>query len=453
MVRPVTASIFTWEQTTAFDGDLSDKELRRRFHEEFPDFADVERVMFWSLIAFNTSDGRKHRFLVVFPREDLVGFRASFERCLPRQIILYKVADAILRGEYGCNSCEKCNGCEKCDFAEKCNSCEKCDFAEKCYSCVKCGCADLNDGNLLLTAIFEGKLYLLVFVAGRLCHWSEECGYDSENKDALKRLCMERVKCFQSFMAKDCFFLNAVATAASSAAMPGAVLGAAVASPAAMPGAVLDAAVASSAAIAFPHSFRTCCLPSLEFDENLFRKASKDSFWRHLDLDKTTSAKACVQRKRLLLSAILLLLTAAISLYHSLIEPLVSSFLGNRLLNENACEALWTSQNDSATSEKNFAQTQTAQNTVDAYFLQNSLNRKNLRQQHPLQSRRSLCAKPDLTVNGIVSGRAILAEIATEKKVLRLGDSVGNYRIESIGRSDVLLKCGRRKLLLEPAER
>ena len=41
----------------------------------------------------------------------------------------------------------------------------------------------------------------------------------------------------------------------------------------------------------------------------------------------------------------------------------------------------------------------------------------------------------------------------TCREVLRLGDSVGDYRIESIGRSDVLLKCGRRKLLLEPAER
>ena len=69
-VAPVAARMMTWEVTTAFDGTLTETELRKRFDEDFRDvfnagFADGEcAVFFWPLVSFNASDGRKHRYLV-----------------------------------------------------------------------------------------------------------------------------------------------------------------------------------------------------------------------------------------------------------------------------------------------------------------------------------------------------------------------------------------------------
>lgn len=455
-VRPVTASIFTWEQTTAFDGALSDRELRRRFCDEFPDFEGAERVAFWPLIAFNTSDGRKHRFLVAYPQKNLEEYRTSFDRCLPRQLLLYGVADAILRGKSDDNV--------------------KCDCVWKCDSIMECDGADLNDGNLLLTAIFEGKLYLLVFVAGRLCHWSEECGYESESPDLLSRLCLERVNRFRNFMAKDVFFSNVIAAAKSATCASSAET---VAFSTATE--MLPTAAATNEACSPP--FKTCFLSHIEFDEKCFRQAAKDSFWHDLDLDKTACVKACVLRKRLLLLGVFLLLTAVISLYRPLIEPFVmlrlqnfllktaeensASFVTNSVAVDSASAAvIATSAEDSLVSKY-----KPSSRTVDAYFLRGAPSPHRTSRRRRLQSqqqsslphsafaktaavlRRNRCAKPDLVVNGIVAGRAILAEMDDEKKVLRLGDSVWNYRIQSIGRKDVQLECGRKKMLLETSKR
>ena len=105
-VAPVAARMMTWEVTTSFDGTLTETELRKRFDEDFRDvfnagFADGEcAVFFWPLVSFNASDGRKHRYLVAEAEEPLENYRKTFDRCLPKQIELYAIADKILRGEW-----------------------------------------------------------------------------------------------------------------------------------------------------------------------------------------------------------------------------------------------------------------------------------------------------------------------------------------------------------------
>jgi len=162
-IAPVAARIMTWEVTTAFDGVLTETELRKRFDEELGVYE--ERVCFWPLVSFNASDGRRHRYLVALADEPLLCYRKKFDRCLPKQVLLYALADKIMRG-----------------------SVDDMNFAE----------SEVN-GNLLLVALWEKCLYIFVFVEGRLCHWSEEHGY-GENFD---ELCERRILRFREFLKAD----------------------------------------------------------------------------------------------------------------------------------------------------------------------------------------------------------------------------------------------------------
>ena len=157
-VAPVAARMMTWEVTTAFDGTLTETELRKRFDEDFRDvfnagFADGEcAVFFWPLVSFNASDGRKHRYLVAVADEPLENYRKTFDRCLPKQIELYAIADKVLRGEWGGESCLKCD--------ETCAGCGS--------ECAKLNndCAEVaKNGNLLFVAFcvhprFYGRSFM-----------------------------------------------------------------------------------------------------------------------------------------------------------------------------------------------------------------------------------------------------------------------------------------------------
>jgi hypothetical protein len=109
-IAPVAARMMTWEVTTAFDGTLTETELRKRYDEDFRDvFVAESRVFFWSLVSFNASDGRKHRYLVTVADEPLEKYRKKFDCCLPKQIVFYAIADKILRGEWDGENCLKCD--------------------------------------------------------------------------------------------------------------------------------------------------------------------------------------------------------------------------------------------------------------------------------------------------------------------------------------------------------
>ena len=201
-IAAVSARMMTWEVLTAFDGTLTETELRKRFDEDFQDacVSGVEnRVFFWPLISFNATDGRKHRFLVSEANEPLACYRKKFDRCLPRQIALYAVSDKILRGEW-----DSYRAIESAFAESACNE----SGSEYCSANFPVA----EDGNLLLVALWNSVLYVLVFVKGRLCHWSEDFGYG----DSIDERCRNRVERFKSFLKTDDLFANADVASAKS---------------------------------------------------------------------------------------------------------------------------------------------------------------------------------------------------------------------------------------------
>ena len=192
-IAAVSARMMTWEVTTSFDGTLTENELQKRFEEDFGnlfgtrneencDVCDTgvraNRVFFWPLVSFNASDGRKHRYLVAIANEHLANYRKKYDRCLPRQVALFAVADKILRGE--------------------------CDDGLESFGSTDSTCANF-DGNLMLVALWKKVLYILVFAKGRLCYWSEESGYG----DCFDERITERVTRFKEFLKADEFFASA----------------------------------------------------------------------------------------------------------------------------------------------------------------------------------------------------------------------------------------------------
>jgi len=163
--RAVRAKMFTWEVVTDFDCDAPQESLQEAFAKEFPE-VQGSCVAFWKMVSFNAADGRKHRYLVAVTDVEQGGResrgqerRAQERRALPESIGLYALADREMR------SCD-------------------------------CG------GNMRFAAVVDGVLYILVFLEGRLCHWSEENGYGGNSNE----LVAERLERFDAFLAKDPLF-------------------------------------------------------------------------------------------------------------------------------------------------------------------------------------------------------------------------------------------------------
>ena len=155
-VLGVPARICTWEVVTGFGaGDLPHEMLEDYFRRDFPDFDGLPR--FWKMISFNSTEGRRHRYMVISPVSELDSVHA---RVLPRNISLYAVADREMRASGAL-------------------------------------------GNFRFAAIAGDCLYVLVFYEGRLCHWSEECGYCGDNGI---KLAMERLDRFDVFLKEDPLF-------------------------------------------------------------------------------------------------------------------------------------------------------------------------------------------------------------------------------------------------------
>lgn len=163
--RAVRARMFTWEVVTDFDCDAPQESLQEAFAKEFPEVQGF-CVAFWKMVSFNAADGRKHRYLVAVTDVEQERCksrgqerRAQERRALPESIGLYALADREMR------SCD-------------------------------CG------GNMRFAAVVDGVLYILVFMEGRLCHWSEENGYGGNSNE----LVAERLERFDAFLAKDPLF-------------------------------------------------------------------------------------------------------------------------------------------------------------------------------------------------------------------------------------------------------
>ena len=379
-VAPVAARMMTWEVTTAFDGTLTETELRKRFDEDFREvfnagFADGEcAVFFWPLVSFNASDGRKHRYLVAVAEEPLENYRKTFDRCLPKQIALYAIADKILRGEW-----EGVNGL-KCD--EICVGC-----GGECVEFDK-NCAD--NGNLLFVALCEHCVYILVFMEGRLCHWSEEYGYGETFDDA----CRERVARFKEFLKADELFAKMNGVGEFGEGSP-------------------------------------------KVDE-LFQVAVRDPFWRGKDLDACDSMKPC-ERRRWIMSAVALFVCCAcvFAMCGGSLNLLYAKFFDDEFHNSFVNVAPVELSQPAARDLEMLAWAEGHRDLLPAKW---TFGRAGL-------SSRGACDSSEFSLLGIVGGRVALVKTsAGETKALSVGDSLSRYRVKRIGMNDVVMRCGRKEV-------
>ena len=406
-VAAVSARMMAWEVTTSFDGTFTETELRKRFDEDFGNVFGVRedesretfdtgmragRVFFWPLVSFNASDGRKHRFLVAMANESLASYRKKFDRCLPRQIAFYAVADKVLRGELR-------NG-----IVADINANSSANEVAAKSSAVQFGVEEnvADDGNLLLVALWKNILYILVFMKGRLCHWSEELGYS----DCFDERIAERVQRFKEFLKADELFASAGA---------------------------------------FGEAF--VCGDNVPDTKILFQIGAKDSFWRDLDLDESESMKPCEKRRWTVCALMLLTLGLSFAFFsddswvmrnvHGLcdavpakeVAPVELSLPAERDLEKLAwveghrdlLPAKWTQGRDGS-AEGSFG----------------------------VRRSRWACDSLDCKLLGIVGGRvALMKTAAGETKTLSVGDSLLKYRVKEIGRNEIVLRCGRKEVRYE----
>lgn len=158
-IQGTRARICTWELVTGFGQNPTEEDLMEYFRRDFP---EVNRSpKFWKMISFNSSEGRRHRYLVILAEEELpVGRVLRGRRVLPYSLFLYACAD------------------------EQMKSWER-------YE------------NFRYAAIVDGILYVLVFYEGRLCHWSEERGFGGACIDSWA---FERLRNMDEFLRHDPLF-------------------------------------------------------------------------------------------------------------------------------------------------------------------------------------------------------------------------------------------------------
>ena len=362
--RAVRARMFTWEVVTDFEGEVSHESLESSFARDFPEMQC--RPVFWKMISFNAADGRRHRYLVAVPdaarescERDSRGKqsrgRDSRGRALPESVGLYALADKEIR------SCD-------------------------------CG------GNMRFAAVVDGVLYILVFMEGRLCHWSEENGYGG-NSAALVE---ERLERFDTFLEKDPLFSRA-----------------------------------ESRAGRYADTFATRFVPDATFA--LFAVAARDPFWKGLDLFDVGSAGAKAR-----FTPVRILLLACIALPGAWKASQLADAPGNA--GAHGCEECmadtapeldappldvpgegrWIMKHTDIPDMKRAG--------IPGAGIPNK-NRAVMESSPP-------CSPPAISIQGTIDGKLARArEAGGEIRWLGIGDSVGAYAVASIGRDRVRLVC------------
>lgn len=370
-VASVSARMMTWEVTTAFEGTLTETELRKRFDAELKeacvanglkncDELQYENgVFFWPLISFNASDGRKHRFLVTLADESLLAYHQKFDRCLPKQIALFSIADKILRGDWEFENSNSENSCNVCD---------------------------VSNGNLMFAVLWNKTLYVLIFVGGRLCHWSEENGYGRSFDEHIKN----RIARFREFLKADELFASTVS------------------------------------AESFGEIFVNCNF--LTNMNELFRLAANDPFWRRFDLDKYESMKPCEKRRWTL---------GFVALFA--FSFLIVLVFGDSL---NFCGVWFKSCKQTNTLTSVPPVELSSPTAHDLEMLAWAEGHRDLLPAKWIGMRDEIsCNLQGFKILGIVSGRTALVTFAGEMKTLSVGDSILSYRVKEIGINDIVLRC------------
>ena len=396
--RAVRARMFTWEVVTDFDCDAPRESLEEAFAKEFPEVQGSP--VFWKMVSFNAADGRKHRYLVALPGDGAlesrgaggrglesrgreVGRSRGVERrgarrrgrALPESIGLYALADRATR------SCD-------------------------------CG------GNMRYAAVVEGVLYILVFMEGRLCHWSEENGYGGDSG----ALVAERLVRFDAFLTKDPLFSRAGARDENRE-------------------------VAQSANREASRAFATRFDSGATF--GMFAEASRDPFWRNLDLFAAENANLRGRRRLAMLGGAVLLAMACVALA----ERFVAENLGEcgagpdgdccAECSLGVAPELEAPDADSATVPGDvLGETPGAPSDAGEWVMGRAEEpspraRTVLRVEEP-----PACGALALTIQGTVDGKLAQARLeGGELRWLGVGDSVGAFAVISIGSDRVQFVC------------
>jgi len=352
--------MFTWEVVTDFDCDAPQESLQESFAKEFPE-VQGSCVAFWKMVSFNAADGRKHRYLVAVTDVEQEGCKSrghesrwhksrgcegckSRGRTLPESIGLYALADREMR------SCD-------------------------------CG------GNMRFAAVVDGVLYILVFMEGRLCHWSEENGYGGDSA----ALVAERLERFDAFLAKDPLFSRAD-NRANARAEKGE-----------------DARV-----------FDSRFYPEATF--GMFAEAARDPFWKRLDLYGSHTAGLHVGAPVMLFALAAVATVGLVTVYPAQGEACEDCALAaapelSAAPDEIPGDGLWTM----GPAEPKLSQVRAVSGRGN--------------------TPPSACDLPALTIQGTVDAKLAQAKIAGEVRWLAVGDSVGTFAVVSIGSDRVQFVC------------
>lgn len=334
----VGARLWTWELVTNFDSDVSHEKLLKWLREDFPETLKDCTPVCREMVGFNSSGGRRHRFLVALPEDGVEGLRRHFDRVLPQTALLYGAADALMRTNDGF-------------------------------------------GNLRYAVLAKSTLYILVFFEGRLCHWTEEVAHDNATAE-------ERLERFDEFLMRDDLFSRA-------------------------------------------ESWRKVFVESRDFSDSqkkaLLKAASRDPFWKDYDLDLFDGIKPRA-KWRLALAA-------------TFVAVLFFSFV-------------WRGSGEEVSKIDMAAPSLSAAPEIVAveHPMRISRDKEDFRVMKVPEtsaSKAPTCSMP-FKIRGIVGGR--LARFVLEDGRggwLRVGDSLGNFRVESIGSSNVSLACGGRIVEVE----
>ena len=353
---PVEAKLLTWECTTTFDEIPALETLESLFESEFPrtcrrlqESGGFYRI--WHLVSFNSSEGRRSRFLVALVEKPFE--KRKFEnirrRALPEQIWLSAAADQMIRA-----------------LPESDNA-----------------------GNYLCYGYAENTLCILVFFEGRLCHWSEESFAENCSRATLDARMEQAVSRFRRFLESDALFSRA------------------------------------------KHFEEINLLENVESDFSLalFKRASRDSFWRGCDLRKpegnatkdfTAFAGAMLGRRTFWL--VILALVLLLGKYWNLGEKL------NRdsLLNLNDVVPPELSMPEISLQEV------AAEETSAEKPREISVPRE----------RKQQCVLPELFLKGVVGETFAVVAVAGESREVLTGDSLGPFEVRTVGRDQIVLACG-----------
>lgn len=340
---PVEAKLLTWECMTTFDEIPVQAELENLFEKEFPrtclrlhECGGFFRI--WHLVSFNSAEGRRSRFLVALVESPLENSR----RALPRQIWLSAAADQMIRA-----------------LPESDNA-----------------------GNYLCYAHAEGRLCVLVFFEGRLCHWSE----DIVGPYAKLDLALSR---FRRFLESDALFSRA------------------------------------------KHFEEINLLENVEsdFSQALFKRASRDSFWRGCDLRKPEGnatkdfaafAGAMLGRRTFWL--VILALVLLLGKFWTLGEKLNRDSLLNL--------------NDVVPPELSMPEISLLEVAAE------ETSAEKPREISVPRERKQQCVLPELFLKGVVGETFAVVAVAGESREVSTGDSLGPFEVRAVGRDQIVLACG-----------